>query len=230
MSKKKVIVISLGGSLIIPDKVDVNFLLKFKKVIKKNLNKYGFVIVCGGGSVARKYIYALKDVGINEKFQSMSGISATRMNARFMTYFFGKDANSGIPHNMKQVKNLLRKNNIIFCGSLRYEPKETSDATSAKLANYFKTEFINLTNVQGLHDKNPIEFKNAKFIPEISWKDFDKMASKQKFHPGQHFVLDQSASKIIMKNKITTYILGKDINQLDNLLNNRKFKGTIIKG
>jgi len=55
------------------------------------------------------------------------------------------------------------------------------------------------------------------------------MTNKEKFHPGQHFVLDQSASKIIMKNKITTYILGQDLRQLDNLFNNRKFKGTRIK-
>ena len=51
-----------------------------------------------------------------------------------------------------------------------------------------------------------------------------------KFKPGQHFVLDQTASRIIKENKTTTYILGKDMNQLDNLLNGKKFKGTIIFG
>jgi uridylate kinase len=228
--QKKVIVISLGGSLIIPDFVDIEFLKKFKETIKKNIKNYKFVIVCGGGSIARKYISALREIGVNEKLQSMSGISATRMNARFMTYFFGKDASQGIPHDMKQVKGLLAKHDVVFCGALRYEPKQTSDATSAQLANYFQTDFINLTNVPGLHDKNPKEFKNAKFIPKISWVDFYKMANKQKFKPGQHFVLDQSASKIILKNKIKTYILGKDVKQFDALLNNKKFKGTIIQG
>jgi uridylate kinase len=228
--KKRVIVISLGGSLIIPNEADVVFLKKFREVIKNNTEKYKFVIVCGGGSIARKYINALREIGVNEKLQSMSGISATRMNARFMTYFFGEDAGQGIPHDMKKVRNMLLRNNIVFCGALRYEPKQTSDATAAKLANYFKTEFINLTNVQGLHDKNPKKFKNAKFIPFISWKDFDRMANKEEYKPGQHFVLDQTASKIILKNKITTYILGKDLRQLNSLLKNRKFTGTVIKG
>ncbi len=49
-----------------------------------------------------------------------------------------------------------------------------------------------------------------------------------KFKPGQHFVLDQTASVEIKKNKITTYILGQNINNLDNLLKGKKFKGTII--
>ena len=145
-----------------------------------------------------------------------------------MTYFFGKDANEGIPHDMGEIKNLLRYNNFVFCGALRYADKQTSDSTSAKLANYFNTEFINLTDVAGLYDKNPKKFKNAKFIPEISPRQFLKIAKKQGFKPGQHFVLDITAAKIIKKNKTITYILGSDMKQLDNLLNNRHFIGTTI--
>lgn len=230
--RKKVIVLSLGGSLIIPDEIDTRFLKKFKEVILKNTKKHKFVIVCGGGSTARKYIRGLEKEKINEKkfFQSLLGVSTTRLNARFMTYFLGKDANQGIPHNMKEVKNLLRFNPVVFCGALRYGKNETSDGTSAKLANYFKTPFINLTNVKGLHDKNPKKYKNSKFIPEISWKDFDKMVNKVEFKPGQNFVLDQTASKIIQKNKIKTYIIGKDLKQLENLLKGKKFIGTVIEG
>ena len=55
------------------------------------------------------------------------------------------------------------------------------------------------------------------------------MVNKLKFTPGQHFVLDQTASKIIKKNKIATYIIGKNANQLNNLLKNKKFVGTTIK-
>jgi len=256
--QKKVIVLSLGGSLIVPDAVDISFLKKFRETIQKNSRRYKFVVVCGGGSVARKYIHALREAGIKERFQSLSGISATRMNARFMTYLFGRDANEGIPSDMKQIKNLLQKNDVVFCGSLRYEEKQTSDSTSAKLANFFKTNFINMTNVPGLYTKNPLKknlqhpsdctkrccpskirgestreikgfSRDAKFIPEISWKNFNKLANKSKFQPGQHFVLDQTASKIIMKNKIKTYIIGKDLKQLDNLLNNKKFIGTVIE-
>jgi uridylate kinase len=226
--KKKVIVLSLGGSLIIPESIDIKYLQEFKKIILRNTNNYKFIVVCGGGSTARKYISALKESGINEKLQNLSGISATRMNARFMNYFFNLNPEYGIPHTMKLLKKYVKKQDVVFCGALEYKPNQTSDSTSAQIAKKFKTIFINLTDVSGLHDKNPKEFKNAKFIPKISWKNFDKMANKIKFKPGQHFVLDQSAAGIIMKNRITTYILGKNMNQLDNLLKNKKFKGTII--
>jgi uridylate kinase len=226
--KKKVIVLSLGGSLIIPDEINTRFLKEFREVILRNTNHNKFIIVCGGGSIARKYISALRETGMNEKLQSFSGISATRMNARFMGYFFNINQEYGIPHTMRILKKYLRKQDVIFCGALEYKPNQTSDSTAVEIARRFHTIFINLTDVQGLHDKNPKEHKDAKFIPKISWKDFDKMANKIKFKPGQHFVLDQTASKMIMKKKIITYILGPNMAQLNNLLKNKKFKGTII--
>lgn len=227
---KEVVVISLGGSLIIPDEIGLNFLKEFKKVILRHSKKYKFVIVCGGGSIARKYINALKASGINKVLQSYSGISATRMNARFLSYFFNQDCEQGVPERMRAVKEYLKRKNIVFCGALEYRPNQTSDSTSAEIARELGTVFINLTNTDGLYDRNPLEFKNAKFISRISWKDFDKMTHKKKFVPGQHFVLDQNASRIIMKNKIKTYIMGKNVRNLDNFLKNKSFKGTEIFG
>jgi len=227
---KKEVVISLGGSLIVPDEIDTDFLLKFKKVLDKHKRNWKFVIVCGGGSVARKYIKSLREIGRSDFLQSMAGISVTRLNARFMTYFFGKDANKGIPHNIKQVQGMLRKNDIIFCGALRYAPNQTSDSTAATIANHLRSQFINMTNVPGLYDKNPKEYKDAKFIPRISWQAFNKRANAIKYKPGQHFVLDQHAAEIIMNNKIKTYILGQNLKNLDNLLSKKKFVGTTIEG
>lgn len=226
--EKRVIVLSLGGSLIVPENIDTNYLKNFKKIIKKNTNRYKFIIVCGGGSTARKYISSLKEAGINERLQGFSGISATRMNARFMSYFFNLNQKYGIPHTMRRLKKYIKNQDVVFCGALEYKPNQTSDSTSAQIAKKFKTIFINLTNVDGLYDKNPKEHKNAKFIQKISWTDFDKIVQSIKFKPGQHFVLDQNASKIILKYKIPTYIMGKSIKELNNFLKNKKFKGTII--
>ena len=113
---------------------------------------------------------------------------------------------------------------------MEYHPNQTSDSTSAEISKYLRTIFINLTNIQGLYDKNPKQFKNTKFIPEISWKEFYKISKKIKFKPGQHFVLDKIAAKIILENKIPTYIFGKNLKNLDNFLKNKKFVGTKIEG
>lgn len=231
-ARKKLVVLSLGGSLIAPKEVDSIFLNEFQAVLEKNRDKYKFIIVCGGGNPSRVYISALNKKSMKEKkkehFQSLLGISITRLNARLLTYFFGCDANQGIPHNMKNVESLLQKKDFVFCGGLRYHKKETSDATAAKLASYFNCEFINITNVKGLCDKDPRKFKNAKLINQISSKEFYKIANRIRYKPGQHFVLDQKAAKKIKKHKIPTYIIGPDMDNFNNLLNNKHFVGTII--
>lgn len=223
-TKKEVIVLSLGGSLIIPEKINYSFLNKFKTTLRKHYKTHKFIIVCGGGVIARKYIEALKKEGKKERQLSLAGIRATRMNARFMMQFFGKEANYTLPLNIKQVEANIPKNSVVFCGALRYAEKATSDETAAKLAHHLSAEFINMTNVSGLHTANPLTNKKAKFIPKISWKAFDKMVSKIKFKAGQHFVLDQGAATLIRKHRIKTYIIGQNLSNLSKILKNKKFK------
>jgi uridylate kinase len=225
---KKIIVISLGGSLIVPEKMDQLFLSKFVKTLRKHYNKYKFVVVCGGGAIARKYISALREEGKSKKELAEAGIRATRMNAQFiMQMFTRKEANDSLPKTMKQVKSALAKNNVVICGALRFSPNSTSDSTAAQLANYLKTDFINLTNVSGLFNKDPTKNKNAKLIPEISWKDFEKIAKRIKYHAGQHFVLDQNAAAIIKRHRIKTYLISSN-KELSNVLLGKKSFGTTI--
>ena len=224
-------VVSLGGSLIVPEKVDFKFLKNFVKTLRKHYRKWKFVIVCGGGSIARKYIEVLKhEHKAGEKELSLAGIRVTRLNALLLMELFGKEANDSLPTTMKSVKNDLRKNNIVVCGALRYTEKSTSDGTAAKLAHFLGSEFINMTNVKGLYSANPFTNKKAKFIPWESWKKFDERANNMKYHSGQHFVLDQKAATMIHKDKIKTYIIGQDVKNIDKILSGKKFIGTLIFG
>lgn len=228
--KKKVIVISLGGSLIVPKEMNVQFLHNFVKTLRKHYTTHKFVIVCGGGTIARKYISVLRAEGKSKRELAEAGIRATRMNAQFVMQLFDrKEANDTLPLNMKEVKNSLSKNNVVICGALRFSPNSTSDSTAAKLSRYLNTIFINMTNVAGLFNKDPTKYKSAKFIPKISWKDFNVKVSKIKFKHGQNFVLDQQAATIIKKHKIPTYLLGPELENIAHILEGRKFKGTTIE-
>jgi len=226
---KSTLVISLGGSKIVPDHVDLTFLQEFKRIITKYSKTTKFVIVCGGGSVARKYIDALKKDKKSDYLQAMIGISITRLNARFLSYLFGVDPEKGIPTDMKEVESLIKKNDFVFCGGLRYAPDQTSDTTAARLANHLDAKFINITNVKGLYTADPKKDKSAEFIEKISWKDFNAMVNKIKFSAGQHFILDQSAAEEIMKNKITTQIVG-NLREFEKILSGKPFIGTTISG
>ena len=215
------IVISLGGSIIIPNKINYKFLEEFKKIILNN-KKYKFIIVTGGGKTARTYIEAAKKEKLTEKELSILGIMATRMNAELVSEML--KIKTKLPLTHKDIKN----NKITVCGALGTRPGMTSDANSAELARDHKAKcFINMTNVSGLYTKDPNKYKEAKLIKNITFKEFNKKIKRIKYEAGQHFVLDQKASKIIKNNKITTYII-KGNNNLNNILNNKKFIGTTI--
>jgi len=229
---KERIILSLGGSLIFSGQdysINYNLLEQLKQGISKKYKTHKFVIVAGGGPIARKYIQGLEKQRKNKRELSLAGIRATRMNALFLMQFFGKkQANDFLPMSMKEVKDNLSKNDVVICGSLRFEDDSTSDGTAANLANYLNGTFINLTNVPGLYTKDPNKYKDAKLIPKISWRDFKDITKKIKFHAGQHFVLDQKAAERIHKNKTKTYILGSELKNLNNLLNKKSFRGTVI--
>lgn len=225
---KKPIVISLGGSLIAPEKMNSAFLKQLRKTLSKHYKKNSFIIVCGGGVIARKYISALREDGRSEKDQSLAGIRATCLNAEFMMEWFRKDANEKLPKSPEEIKGLLKKNKVVFCCAFRYVAHTTSDDTAAKLAKKFKAPLINLSNVDALYTKDPSKYKDAKKIPYISWKEFEEVAHRLKYKAGQHFIIDQKTSSYIKKNKIKTFLLGNKLKNLSNLLSDKKFNGTIV--
>lgn len=221
----KTYVISVGGSLIVPDKVDYDFLVNLRNTVNKLKKRYKIVIVTGGGKTARNYIEPLKRAGFSNEIQCLVGIKTTKLNAMLVSNFL--KANKLLPDSIKEIKNLLRRYNLVVCGSIGFHPNMTSDGDSADIARHLKAELINMTNVDGLFTKDPRKFKNARFIPEISFRDFLKIANKIKFKAGQHFVLDKSAAVIIDKYKIKTVIL-KGFSNLEKCVNGEGFKGTVI--
>ena len=153
------IVISLGGSLVVPDRIDINFLKRFKSAVRKC--KHKIVIVVGGGRIARDYIHALGNK--DERVRSLIGMEATRLNALLVSKFLD---NETVPDSMMELKKLLRRKNLVVCSSLGYKAGMTSDGTAADVARNIKADYlINMTNVKGLYNKDPRRFKDARFIP-----------------------------------------------------------------
>src|SRR3989344_600389 len=225
------IVISLGDSIIVPDEINYNYLKKLSSIINKISKNNKIVIVTGGGYTARKYIDSLRKDNLREDVYSLIGIATTKLNARLINGFFNKVV-VNLPDSLEEVKQALNKDKIVIVGSLGFQPDMTSDGDAAQIAEYLKADlFINLTNVNGLYDKNPKEYKDAKLIKEITFDRFYNIAKKHKFKAGMHFVLDYTAANIIKRAKIKTFIInGLNLKNLENSLKDDKFIGTVIYG
>ncbi len=222
------IIISLGGSLIVPDEVDVSFLLQFKKLIESEIKRgKKFILITGGGRTSRRYSDAAKKLGdLNPSDLDWLGIHSTRLNGHLLRTIFRKDAHERIIKNPHKVENA----NEPIIVSAGYRPGWSTDYVAVLLARKYKAEtMINLSNIDYVYDKNPKKFKSAKPIKNISWKDFRKIVGN-KWDPGLNLPFDPVASKLAEKLKLQVVVMnGNPLSNLKNFLSGKSFKGTLIK-
>lgn len=218
---------SLGGSVIVPDKIDANFLKGFKKIINKHTKEgYKFAIICGGGRLARDYQeMASKISKQSNEYLDWLGIHATKMNAWFMKAVFGKDAEKFIVDDPRKKVKFTR--NILIAGG--WKPGWSTDYDAVLLAkNIGVKTIINMSNIDYLYDKDPKKYGNAKKIKNISWKEYREISGNE-WKAGLNAPFDPIAAKEAEKSKLKVIIIGKDLRNFESLLQNEKFEGTIIK-
>ena len=223
----KTIILSLGGSLIFPRDLDKKFLLDFKKVIEKYIKKnFRFVIICGGGRLARSFqqVASEKRKLSNEELDWL-GIYATKINAHILKSIFNKNAEENIISNPNK-KIIFKKNIMIASGWL---PGWSTDYDSVLLAkNLGAGKVINMSNVDYVYDRDPKKFKDAKKIEKIKWNEFGKLVGR-KWKAGMNAPFDPVAAAEAQKLRLEVDIIGKDLKNLENLLNGKEFRGTVIE-
>ncbi len=223
----KIYVISLGGSLVVPNEINIKFLSLFKNIIEKKIKENKkFIIIVGGGKTARNYQKAAKALTkVSNEDLDWLGIHATRINAHLILTIFRKYAHFRIIKNPKEKINFKEK--ILVAAG--WKPGFSTDYDAVLLAKTYGSDtIINLTNVDYVYDKDPNKFKSAKPFKEISWKDYLKII-EQKWIPGMSAPFDPIASKLAQKFKFKVIILnGRKLKNLENYLANKTFKGTII--
>ncbi|MCX6751434.1 MAG: UMP kinase [Candidatus Nomurabacteria bacterium] len=206
------IIISLGGSLIIPEEIDVDFLKDFKKLILSQVEKgKRFFIVVGGGKICRKYQAVAKELSNPTPVDlDMIGIKALNLNAELVRILFKESKNVGV----YGAEN----------------PGNSTDFVAVSLAKKNNTKkVINLSNTDYVYDSDPKMNPNAKKFEQISWPEYRAIIPKE-WNPGLNSPFDPVASEMAQKEGMEVIIMnGKPIGNLANYLNGEKFQGTVIK-
>lgn len=222
------IVISLGGSLIIPENLDLDFLKNFKALILSHVEKgKKFVIITGGGKICRQYQDAVKELASpSSEDLDWIGIATTRLNAELLRTVFG---DSAYPEIIMDPDMIPKTDKSIIVGA-GWKPGNSSDlATIHSAISVSARKVLNLSNVDYVYDKDPKQYPDAKKIEKISWTDFIKLLP-EKWGPGLNTPFDPIAARKAQLANIEVNILnGKNISNLEKCLNNEEFLGTKIK-
>ena len=227
--RKNWTVISLGGSLIFPQTtINTNFISQFKEVVMKQINLgKRFIIVCGGGKIARDYQNAHKIIApiADSNILDWIGINVTRLNARFMAGVFGDFADQRIIDYPN--KKIITKSPVIFSGG--WKPRRSTDYVAVLLARNVKAErIINLTNVDGVYDFGE-DGEGKTLFHRITWDDYMAIIPK-KWTPGLSAPFDPIASKEAQRKGIEVAVIGQNLRNFELCLDGEKFKGTTIVG
>lgn len=229
MDTPETIVMSVGGSLIVPDHIDTQFLSTLKTFINtKTATGRRFIIIAGGGRTARRYQEAAATVtSLTPDDLDWMGIHATRLNGHLLRTIFRDIAYRVMVTNPDDILDIPKEEKVIIAAG--YRPGCSTDLRAIQIAQRVGAKkVINLSNIDYVYTADPRTNPDAKKIETISWPDFRALIPAE-WDPGLSSPFDPIAAKEAeVKNIEVAIINGARPEALADYLDGKTFIGTLI--
>ncbi len=227
------IIISVGGSLIVPNGgINTQFLTKLNDFIREELAQHQnrqFFLVIGGGATARTYRDAGAEVighQLTRDDLDWLGIHATRLNAQLIRTIFRDVAH---PYIIKNY-DIIRKAPERIVVAAGWKPGWSTDYCAVLIGeDYGVKTILNLSNIDQVYDKDPKKYEDARPIDKISWEDFRKIVGDE-WVPGMNAPFDPIAAKKAQELGVKVAVLnGNNFENIKNFFSGAQFVGTVIE-
>ncbi|MEI7960955.1 MAG: UMP kinase [archaeon] len=226
---QRTFVLSVGGSVFFNEKLRAPEISKFCEVINELKREgYSFVLVVGGGRVARVYQAGAKALGANNFELDEVGIAITRANAILFTHIIENSWRTVLIDPKESENVLLLGKTPIYGGAT---PGQTTDAVGAIISELLNADFINLSNVDGIFSADPIKEPAARMYKELSHTKMFSLLKAQASKPGAHTFTDPHAAAILERSKIKSFFInGNDLDNFKSVVRGSpEFKGTLVQ-
>ena len=195
MSHSETIVMSVGGSLIVPDAIDTGFLTNLKNfIVTETAKGRRFIIIAGGGRTARRYQDAAGVVSeLTSDDLDWMGIHATRLNGHLLRTIFRDIAYRVVITNPDEILDISPSESVIIAAG--YRPGCSTDLRAVQIATRVGAKkVINLSNTDYVYTDNPNTNPDATKIEDITWSDFRKLIPEE-WGPGLSSPFDPVAAR-----------------------------------
>ncbi|BFH74361.1 UMP kinase [Sulfurisphaera javensis] len=192
-------------------------LIVLKDTIQRLINEgHKVAIVSGGGATARKYIKMGRELGVNEAHLDLLGIWASRLNAYLLTFILSGLTYMKVPENLEEFIEKWESGKVIVTGG--FQPGQSTATVAALVSEAIGADYLILaTNVDGVYDKDPRYYSDAKLIPKLDTETLKKvLENSQSVKAGTYELLDPLAIKIIERSKIKVIVM--NYKKLDKIL------------
>jgi uridylate kinase len=223
--KTETLVLKLSGSLFFSE--------NFRPVvgaIKKALAKkpeLKLVLIAGGGPQAREYIGIASEAKADQATLDEIGIMVSRINAMILAASLDEYSQTRIPESLGEVVDALNGVRAVAMGGLH--PGQSTNAVGAIVAEKVHAHrFLNATDVDGVHTKDPRKFKDAKIVDRLTTKQLEKLLGDESMEAGAYDLMDPVALKLVERSKIDTWIIECVPRMIEAALLGRRLGGTEI--
>lgn len=228
--ERETIIISVGGSLIVPDQIDTVFLSNLKNLIEHEIAAKGrhFIIIAGGGKTARRYQEAAARVTeLNPEDLDWMGIHATRLNGHLLRTIMRDTAYPVMLTNPDDINDIPGSAKLVIASG--YRPGASTDLRAVQIAKHRGAKkLMNLSNIDYVHTTDPKKDLGATKIEDITWHEFIKLIPRE-WNPGLSTPFDPVAAREAEALDLEVAIInGNKLGELENYLDGRPFVGTKI--
>jgi uridylate kinase len=221
------VIVSLGGSLVVPDGIDALFIGRFRECIERRIARGDrFVIIVGGGKTARNYQGAAREVAeLSDEDADWLGVHATRLNAHLLRTIFKPIAH---PKLFSSVEDIMPFAEPVAVGA-GWRPGWSTDYVAASIAEHLGAKrIVNLSNTDHVYSKDPKAYHDAEKLDRVSWDTYRTLIPHE-WHPGLNTPFDPIASQKAEELGLEVAVInGRKLDQFERYLNNESFEGTTI--
>ncbi len=229
MHTSEIVIISVGGSLIVPDQIDTVFLSSLKTLLAAEIkNGKKFIIITGGGKTARRYMEAAQQVSsLTSEDIDWIGIHATRLNGHLLRTVFRDMAHPVMVTNPDDILDVPKTASLVIAAG--YRPGASTDLRAVQIAERCGAKkLVNLSNIDYVYTDDPRKNADAQKIEKINWHDFRKLIPKE-WDPGLSSPFDPVAAREAERLALEVAIInGTKLHELGQYLENKPFVGTVI--
>ncbi|MFX1569792.1 MAG: UMP kinase [Promethearchaeota archaeon] len=226
--KDKNIVIKIGGSLLFTEdnEIDSTTIQNFGRIFQKAIHSGIHIIICGGGKLARKYINAVRSFQENEALCDTFGIDLSRINAKLLISAFQDLAYPIVPKSIEEVSTAVLFGKFVIMGGL--QPGQSTTSVALEVAEFIKAEeLVILTDVDGIYDKDPKRFDDAKLLKSLTYNELQEIiinsTGNKQAAAGEYRIFDAVSLQILKRSKLNIRIMsGKNLKDFEKYWNGEK--------
>jgi uridylate kinase len=223
-----IVVVSIGGSVLIPNDNDFEYLSGLAELLVDMSTQVRLYIVVGGGRISRYYIKLAREFGTDEGNLDEMGVDVTRLNARLLISALKGNVNDSPPETVDKAAELGEGHPIVVMGGTT--PGHTTDGVAAMLAEKVNANrIVNATAVDGVYTKDPKKFADAEKIEKMSFAELLDTCKTSDWRAGPSNVFDALGAETIARSGIPLLVVkGRDLEALGSAIRGETFSGTTV--